>query len=465
MNRWIAAGAMALTLMAAEARAETFKWAYQGDVQSLDPQGLNETFTLGFLGNVYEGLTAYDAKLKLQPSLATSWDNTDKTHWRFHLRKGVTFHNGDKFTADDVIFTWKRGKTPGSDMKGYSAKISDIKKVDDYTIDVTTPTPNPILPRDLTLFFIMDKEWAETNNATEATSPKDANGGSSFAASHENGTGPFVVVSRQPDVKTVFKNYDGYWDKDMKSNVTEVVFTPISEDATRTAALLSGNLDVVYPVPMQDWPRLDGAQGVKALHAPDVRTIFLGMDQFRDELLYSSVKGKNPLKDQKVRSAMAHAIDLEAINKKIMRGAANPTGLLVGPQVNGYDEALGKPYAYDPKHVEEALGRSGLSRRLRARHGLPEQSLRQRRADLPGRSPAISPASASRSSSTPSRSRNISPRSPRRAATTPRSTCSAGPRRRSTPTTRCSTSCIPSTRIPAPASSTTAIIPARRSTS
>ena len=359
MNRWIVAGAMALTLLAGQAEAKTFKWAYQGDVQSLDPQGLNETFTLGFLGNVYEGLTAYDVKLKLQPSLATSWENTDKTHWTFHLRKGVTFHNGDKFTADDVIFTWKRGKTPGSDMKGYSAKISDIKKVDDYTIEVTTPTPNPILPRDLTLFFIMDKEWAEKNNATEATSPKDANGGSSYAASHENGTGPFVVVSRQPDVKTVFKKYDGYWDKDMQSDVTDVVFTPISEDATRTAALLSGNLDMVYPVPIQDWPRLDAAQGVKALHAPDVRTIFLGMDQFRDELLYSSVKGKNPLKDQKVRSAMAHAIDLDAINKKIMRGAANPTGLLVGPQVNGYDEALGKPYEYDPKMSKKLLADAG----------------------------------------------------------------------------------------------------------
>ncbi|MBS9719567.1 ABC transporter substrate-binding protein [Tianweitania sp. BSSL-BM11] len=359
MKRWFTTGALALTMMAGQAQAETFSWAYQGDVQSLDPHGLNETFTLGFLGNVYEGLTTYDAKLELQPLLATEWENTDPTHWRFKLRENVTFHNGNPFTADDVIFSWNRGKTPGSDMKGYSAKISDIKKVDDHTIEVTTPTPNAILPRDLTLFYIMDKEWSEENKAGEATSPKDANGASSFAASHENGTGPFIVVSRQPDVKTTFKLYDGYWNKELKSNVTDVVFTPISEDATRTAALLSGNLDMVYPVPIQDWPRLEGAQGVKVLNAPDVRTVFLGMDQFRDELLYSSVKGKNPLKDKRVREAMAHAIDLGAINQKVMRGAANPTGLLIGPQVNGYNEELGKPYDYDADAAKKLLADAG----------------------------------------------------------------------------------------------------------
>ncbi|MEX6507768.1 ABC transporter substrate-binding protein [Jiella sp. M17.18] len=359
MKHWITAGVLALALGAGHAEAKTFKWAYQGDVQSLDPQGLQETFTLGFLGNVYEALTHYDTNLKLEPALATSWENTDPTHWKFHLRKGVTFHNGDKFTADDVIFTWKRSLTPGSDVKGVGGEMTDIKKIDDYTILVTTPSPNPILPRELPFFYIMDKKWAEANNTTEATSPKDANSSTTYASTHENGTGPFVVTSRQPDVKTTFKRYDGYWNKDIPTNVDEVVFTPISEDATRTAALISGNLDLVFPVPVQDWPRLESAQGVKPLHGPDARTVFLGMDQFRDQLLYSSVKGKNPLKNKDVRAAMAHAIDLKAIDQKVMRGAANPTGELVGPQINGYDKAEGAPYKYDPKMAKDLLKKAG----------------------------------------------------------------------------------------------------------
>ncbi|MCQ8781869.1 ABC transporter substrate-binding protein [Mangrovibrevibacter kandeliae] len=359
MKRWILAGATALALVGGQAEAKTFKWAYQGDIQSLDPQGLQETFTLGFLGNVYEALTHYDTNLKLEPALATSWENTDPTHWVFHLREGVTFHNGDPFTADDVIFTWKRSLTPGSDLKGAGGKMSEIEKIDDHTIKVTTPTPNPILPRDLPFFYIMSHKWAEENNATQATSPAEANSSSTYASTHENGTGPFIVTGRQPDVKTTFKRFDGYWDKDLKTNVDEVVFTPISEDATRTAALISGDLDLVFPVPVQDWQRLEDAKGVKPLHGPDARTIFLGMDQFRDELLYSDVKGKNPLKDKDVRGAIAHAIDLKAIDEKVMRGAANPAGLLIGPQINGFSKDLAEPYAYDPKQSKELLDKAG----------------------------------------------------------------------------------------------------------
>jgi len=358
MKRLLLAMAAAMALIATQSAAETFRFAFQGDVQSLDPHGLNETFTLGFLGNIYEGLTHYDKDLKLEPGLATSWENTSPKVWRFNLRKGVKFHNGDDFNADDVVFSWKRSLTPGSDMKGYGAKIADIKVIDPYTIDITTPTPNPILPREFVFLYIMDKEWSEKNGATEATSPKAADSTSTYAAQHANGTGPFMLVDRQADVRSTLKRFDGYWG-DIPTNVTEAIFTPIGQDATRVAALISGDLDMAWPIPVQDWQRLKEAQGVEPLTGPEVRTIFLGMDQFRDELLYSSVKGKNPLKDRKVREAMAHAIDLDAIDKKIMRDAATPTGLLIGPQVNGFDEALNKPYEYDPEKSKALLKEAG----------------------------------------------------------------------------------------------------------
>ncbi len=357
--RTLMAASLAAVLMASgPVAAKTFKWAFQGDVQSLDPHGLNETFTLGFLGNVYEGLTAYDENLEIEPGLAVSWENTSPTVWRFKLREGVKFHDGGDFTADDVIFSWQRMKTDGSDMKGYAALIKDIKKIDDYTIEIETPSPDPILPRSLTFVYIMDKEWAEEHDATEATSPKAATTSSTYAAQNANGTGPFMVSERQPDVKSVFKRFDGYWGEP-KTNVTEVIFTPIEQAATRVAALISGELDLVYPVPVQDWPRLESADGVEPLTGPEARTIFLGIDQSRDELLYSNVKGKNPAKDIKVRQAIAHAIDLDAIKQKIMRGASTPTGLLIAPQINGFNDALNKPYEYDPEKSKALLAEAG----------------------------------------------------------------------------------------------------------
>ncbi len=353
------AGLCALAVgLAAPASAKTFRFAFQGDAQSLDPHGLNETFTLGFLGNIYEGLTRYEGDLSLVPALATSWEVVEPTLWRFELRKGVKFHSGSDFTADDVIFTWKRMLTEGSDQKVRAGLISDIRKIDDHTIEVETPVPTPTLTREMVWVYIMDKEWSEANNATEAANPKDAGREGAYATLNANGTGPFTIAERQPDVKSVFKRFEGYWGEP-KTNATEVVFTPITQAATRVAALLSGDLDLAYPIPVQDWDRLNEAPGAKALTGPEARTIYLGMDQFRDELLYSNIKGKNPLKDKRVRQAFAHAIDLEAIKSKVMRGASTPTGLMLAPQINGFSEALNEPYAHDPAKSKALLSDAG----------------------------------------------------------------------------------------------------------
>ena len=349
-------------LLVSPATAKTFKFAYQGDAQSLDPHGLNETFTLSMLGNVYEGLTHYDGDLGLIPGLAVSWETTTPTKWRFNLRRGVTFHNGNSFNADDMIFSWRRMIADGSDQKARAALISDIKKIDDYTIDVITPVPTPTLSREMVYMYVMDKEWSEANNATKPASPKDAGRENAYATTNANGTGPFIVESRQPDVKTVMKRYKNYWGNDViPGNVTEVIFTPIAQAATQVAALLSGQIDLAYPVPVQDWGRLESADGVRALTGPEARTIFLGMDQFRDELLYSDVKGKNPFKDVRVRRAFAHAINLEAIKTTIMRGAATPSGVMWAPQINGYNKAANKPYRYDPQAAKALLAEAGYA--------------------------------------------------------------------------------------------------------
>jgi peptide/nickel transport system substrate-binding protein len=354
------AGAVAAAALLASpiASAKTFKWAFQGNLQSLDPHSLFETFSLGFWGNIYESLVTYDDNMKVVPSLATSWEVKDPTHWVFHLRKGVKFHNGNDFNADDVIFSYtKRALTEGSDLKVPARKMKSIKKIDDYTIEVETDGPNPILTRDLIFLYILDKEWSEEHKTTMATSPKGGDEGN-YANLHANGTGPFMVESHSAGVKTVLKRNDHWWGK-MKSNVTDAVFTPISQDATRVAALISGELDLAYPVPLQDWKRLENAPGVKPLHGPEARTIFLGMDQTRDELLYSSVKGKNPFKDVRVRKAFAHAIDINAIKDKVMRGASTPSALMIAPQINGFVKELNTWWKYDPKMSKKLLADAG----------------------------------------------------------------------------------------------------------
>jgi peptide/nickel transport system substrate-binding protein len=144
-------------------------------------------------------------------------------------------------------------------------------------------------------------------------------------------------------------------------NVTEVIYTPITNDATRVAALVSGEIDVMEPVPVQDVARVNASANARAMQGPELRTIFLGMDQKRDELLYSSVKGKNPFKDKRVRQAFYQAIDIEGIKRTVMRGASNPTALMVGPGINGFDANLNKRLPFDTEAAKKLMTEAGYA--------------------------------------------------------------------------------------------------------
>ena len=329
--------------------------ANQGDALSMDPHSLNETLQLSVTGNVYEPLVGRNKDLSLTPMLATSWKQTSPTVWRFELRKGVQFHDGTPFTADDVVFSLARTQVEGSDMKSYTNDFKEVRKIDSHTVEIETKTPFPILPDVLSLVYIMSKKWCETN---QATVPVDRRKGVENTASFKaNGTGPFRVRERQPNVRTVFTRNGSYWGK-IEGNVTEVVFTPIGNDATRVAALLSGEVDVMEPVPVQDIDRVNSSANTRAVTGPELRTIFLGMDQKRDELLYSNVKGKNPFKDKRVRQAFYQAIDIKGIKKTVMRGASNPSAQLVGPGINGFQPEM-KRLPYDVEAAKKLMAEAG----------------------------------------------------------------------------------------------------------
>ncbi|MDP1564839.1 MAG: ABC transporter substrate-binding protein [Polaromonas sp.] len=355
-NTVLALVGSALVATSFVASAATLRIGNQGDAQSLDPHSLNESLQLTVVGNVYEPLVTRDRNYKLAPSLATDWKQTSPTVWRFNLRKGVQFHDGTPFTADDVIFSYERAKGDGSDMKSYVGQIKEIKKIDDHTIDFVLNNPFPILPELFTQWHMMSKKWCETNQATK---PVDRRKGIENAASFRaNGTGPYRVRERQPNVRTTFSRNGNYWGK-IDGNVEEVIFNVIGNDSTRVAALLSGEIDVMEPVPVQDVPRIKAAPALQVLQGAELRIIFLGMDQKRDELLFSSVKGKNPFKDKRVRQAFYQAIDIEAIKSRVMRGASTPVATLLAPEIRGYAPELAKRLPFDVEAARKLMADAG----------------------------------------------------------------------------------------------------------
>ena len=348
--------AACLAFAAFGASAVTLRVSNQGDVTSMDPHSLNESLQLSFTSNVYESLIERDKTMGLAPALATKWTQTSPTVWRFELRQGVKFHDGTAFTADDVVFTFKRAASEGSDMKGITNPIKEVRKVGEFAVEIETTAPYPILPDTLTTLAMMSRKWCEENKAER---PVDRRKGIENTASFKaNGTGPFRLRERQPSVRTVLVRNFTYWGK-VESNVDEIVFTPIGNDATRVAALLSGETDVMEPVPLQDVERIKSVDGFTVLQGPELRTIFLGMDQKRDELQFSSVKGKNPFKDVRVRRAFYQAIDIDTIKSRVMRGASIPTALMIGAAVRGFQPDMNKRLPYDPEAAKKLLAEAG----------------------------------------------------------------------------------------------------------
>jgi peptide/nickel transport system substrate-binding protein len=302
-------------------------------------------------------------KGELVPALATSWKTlpNDPTVWEFKLRQNVKFHNGAPFNADDVVFSLQRAMQPTSEMKGLLTSIESVSKVDDLTVHVKTKGPNPLLVNNLTNTFIMDKEWTEANNATKTQDFK--NGEENFAVRNTNGTGSYQLVSREPDVKTVLKRNESYWGKakDVPLEVSEIIYTPIKSDATRVAALLSGEVDFVQDVPVQDIERLKGTQNLRVTNGPENRTIFFGLNVGAGDLKTDNVEGKNPFADKRVRQAMNMAINRQAIQRVVMRGQSVPTGVIMPSFVNGWTPELDKAPTPDVNKAKDLLKQAGYA--------------------------------------------------------------------------------------------------------
>jgi peptide/nickel transport system substrate-binding protein len=353
---WLAACALAAGALLAPAQANTLRWAAQNDILTLDPHSQNHATTNSILQHAYEGLTRYNAKYEPEPALATKWTYISPTQVRFELRKGVKFHDGSPFTADDVVFSFGRIKQPAGTMAIYVAGIADIKKIDDHTVDFILAGPNPLLLRNIGDFFIMSKTWSEKNKTTNVQDYKAKE--ENFASRNVNGTGGYRITGWTPDQRVTMTLNKDWWDKPM-GNVTEVVYTPIKSDSTRVAALLSGDVDLVTDLPTQDVARLRSDSKLSILDGHEVRTIFIALDQFSPELKYSDVKGKNPFKDKRVREALNLAVDREAIKRATMRGLSLPAAIMVAPGVNGHTADIDTVLKPDVEKAKKLLAEAG----------------------------------------------------------------------------------------------------------
>ncbi len=311
--------------------AKTIKWSMQGDSLTLDPHAQNEGPTTQVSRQVYEALVTRGLDMTIEPQLATKWSTTDPNTWIFKLREDVKFSDGSKMTSRDVVFSILRAKQRTSDFKEYISTVSGVEAIDDYTVKVTTSKPNPILLNQLSNIFVM---------------------------SNAMGTGPFKITLREPNTKTVFKRNKHWWG-DMKDNkVTEIHLLPIKNAATRVAALLSGEVDLVTDAPVQDLARIGSSSAHKVNSTAQMRTIFLGMDQAADKLRTGNT-GDNPFKKKEVRQALYQAIDIEAIKKKVMRGLSEPAGIITFPGVNGYTKELDARLPYDVDAAKKLLADAG----------------------------------------------------------------------------------------------------------
>ena len=339
MRPLIKTGLLILALLLATAPgAQTLRWSSQGDPQTMDPHAQNEGLTNSMNQQVYERLVDRDRKLNFVPGLATDWQQTAPLVWRFKLRPGVKFHDGAAFSADDVVFSMRRAAEPTSQVSVYANALGEAVKVDELTVEFRLKAVNPVFLQHLDSVMIMNKAWCEKHKVTKPLDYKNKE--ETHASMHANGTGPYVLASRAPSIKTTYKRNPAWWNQH-EGNVQEIVYTPIGNDATRLAALVSGELDFVHDPAPRDIARLRQVAGVKVIDGPENRVIFIGMDQARDKLLYANVPGdKNPFKDLRVRRALYQAIDIETLRNKLMNGQAVPTGVMAPSPLAAFNDPV-----------------------------------------------------------------------------------------------------------------------------
>ncbi|WP_299727990.1 ABC transporter substrate-binding protein [uncultured Endozoicomonas sp.] len=340
------AGAILAASMAVGAQAATLKMAYDSDPVSLDPHEQLSGATLQMSHLVFDPLVRWDNEHQFEPRLAEKWERVDDKTMRFTLRKGVKFHSGNELTSADVKWTFDR-LSESPDFKGILEPFAGVNIIDDHTFELVTKEAFPLLLNSATYIFPMDSKFYDGLDANGQEKDILKKHGDTFASKNASGTGPFIVTERQQGVRVEFDRFADYWDKQSPGNVDEIVLTPIKEGPTRVAALLSGDVDFIFPVPPNDHDRIKKSGDTDLVTLGGTRVITFQLNQERVEAF----------KDQRVRQAVNYAINNEGIVKKIMKGFATPAGQQGPKGYAGYVEDL-QP-VYDLKKAKALMKEAG----------------------------------------------------------------------------------------------------------
>ena len=346
----IIATALAVTVgMAGAAQAGTLRMAYDADPVSLDPHEQLSGGTLQLSHMIFDPLVRWTQELGFEPRLAEKWERQDEKTMRFFLRKGVKFHSGNEFTALDVSWTFDRLKK-SPDFKGLFVPFEALNIIDPHTIDLVTKDPYPLVLHQATYIFPMDSAFYTGFDDKRKSKADIIKHGDAYATTNASGTGPFMVTKREQGVRIDFKRVADYWDKKSPGNVTEIVFTPIKEGPTRVAALLSGDVDFIAPIPPNDMDRIDKNPDTDLINMGGTRIITFQMNQKRVE----------HFKDARVRQAIVQAINNVGIVEKIMKGFGTAAAQQGPKGYAGYVGSL-KP-RFDLAKAKSLMKEAGLEK-------------------------------------------------------------------------------------------------------
>jgi len=347
-------------LVAGAASAQTLSFGVAAPVTSIDPHYHQLSPNTAVAEMIFGSLTANNAKSQIVPDLAESWRAVDETTWEFKLRRGVKFHNGSDFTAEDVAFTFERvPKVPNSPSSFaiYTRPIREVQIVDPHTIRLRTANPYPLMPLDMAQVKILDRE-------THATATTEGFNAGPMAI----GTGPYRMISHRNGDRIEFERFDGYFGQ--QPHFQRATLRMITNDAARTAALLAGDVDLIDQVPTSDLAKLRADQRLNIVEVTGLRIIFLSFDHSRVEAtpFVTDNDGKpispNPLKDPRVRRALSLAIDRGAITERIMEGTAIPSAQFLPEGGFGFVPAL-TPLRADAEAARRLLTEAGFPQGFR----------------------------------------------------------------------------------------------------
>jgi len=354
MKHILMAATAGIALIAGAAQAQTLRMGVGAQITSIDPHYHNISPNNAFASMVFDNLIETDDKARLVARLAESWRPVGEGVWEIKLRRGVTFHNGSPFTADDVAFTFERipqvVNSPGS-FRTYSQGVQSVEVVDPYTLRMNTGGPFPLLPVNLAQIPILDRE------THQGASTEDFNAGRVAI-----GTGPFRMASHRPGERIELERNETFWGD--KPAWQSVDYRMITNNAARTAALLAGDVDIIDQVPTTDIERLRHNADIRMSEIDSLRFIYFAMDHMRDgpSPFITDNDGRplprNPLKDIRVRRALNMAIDRAAIVSRVMEGVATPTTQLMPEGAYGYAPDLQPPRA-DQEQAKRLLAEAG----------------------------------------------------------------------------------------------------------